>query len=800
MKKRNLPIRIFSKREVVDECYVEGMGGDKLKKWALEGEELIFRSNKLKTELEIGKDYFKEKRENKFIPLTVTATIIEDAKAKSYRKKITNLFSTNKKNNVVGMIDDDNILIKIDNDKDLSIVMEQLGNIDKNIEAISAVEEIKKFKPYIDYSKDLSKSKKVKLINYANYELNHAVKNSFEKLCRENNLNLKTTNYTEELVIYKISNITTEALGKIEKFEAIYSIEDMPTYSTYDFNTQLTGKNVDVKNADPSEDYPVVGVIDSGIESNQYLDSWIMEENNKCHIDEDLEKSHGTFVAGIIAYGDELEGKEYTGVKGCKVFDAAIFNDSMDQDDLIDQIDKCLNRYSDKIKIWNLSIGTRTEADLELFSDFGVALDQLQDKYDVVICKSAGNSREFISGAPKPRIAKSADSVRSVVVGSIAHKKNTYDLAEVNYPSPFTRIGRGPSFIIKPDLVHYGGNAGINQMDELDITGVYSFSKDGEIIENVGTSFSTPRVSTILAGIQNEINEEFDPLLVKALAIHSASYPDNVEMPISEKINQFGFGVPNNVNDILHNQQNEITLVMRDQLSKGEYIEILDFPYPKSLSEDDYYYGQIIVTVVYNPILDYSQASEYCQSDIKVHLGTYNDKSYRDITKSYIKNPIGKTYGKNLLNQSCYSKKGLKSNVDSFSKKEKLLIQYGDKYYPVKKYAIDLEDATNANKIKYLGKDRNWYLKIEGTYRDAAEKKAEELGYDLYQDICVIVTIRDNKNEDNHIYNEVSAILDYHNFYHSSIRLKHNIEVNVDDEETEVDLLIDELMGEWDEE
>lgn len=30
-------------------------------------------------------------------------------------------------------------------------------------------------------------------------------------------------------------------------------------------------------------------------------------------------------------------------------------------------------------------------------------------------------------------------------------------------PSPFTRVGPGPASIVKPDLVFYGGNAGVDK-------------------------------------------------------------------------------------------------------------------------------------------------------------------------------------------------------------------------------------------------------------------------------------------------------------------------------------------------
>ncbi|WP_263492519.1 hypothetical protein [Clostridium estertheticum] len=38
---------------------------------------------------------------------------------------------------------------------------------------------------------------------------------------------------------------------------------------------------------------------------------------------------------------------------------------------------------------------------------------------------------------------------------------------DVGFPSPFTRVGRGPAIIIKPDVVNYGGNAGIDKSGTL---------------------------------------------------------------------------------------------------------------------------------------------------------------------------------------------------------------------------------------------------------------------------------------------------------------------------------------------
>ncbi|HRF25632.1 MAG TPA: S8 family serine peptidase, partial [Chitinophagaceae bacterium] len=114
--------------------------------------------------------------------------------------------------------------------------------------------------------------------------------------------------------------------------------------------------------------------------------------------DEDVNKRHGTFVAGVLIYGDELEGEAYTGFEGCKLFEAIVMPDKDKQkiyeSELIEQIRDAISR-NDNIKVWNLSLGTDREADLYEFSDFAKALDEIQEQHDVLICKSAGNCNNF---------------------------------------------------------------------------------------------------------------------------------------------------------------------------------------------------------------------------------------------------------------------------------------------------------------------------------------------------------------------------------------------------------------------
>lgn len=334
----------------------------------------------------------------------------------------------------------------------------------------------------------------------------------------------------------------------------------------------------------------------------------------------------------------------------------------------------------------------------------------------------------------------------------------------------------GPSFIVKPEVVHYGGNAGIDHQGALVQTGVRSFCIDGTLGESIGTSFSTPRVAALAAGLSKQMDQEFDPLLIKAMVIHSAKYPEKLAIPIEERLNQVGFGRPERVSDVIFNAPHEATLVLRDELVQGEKIDIMDFPMPDCLIADGYYFGQIVVTLVYSPILDPSQRAEYCQSNIDVKLGTYTKKEPRDTSKRHIRNPIGRAGSQNLLLDSLYSKKKLKQNQEGFAVKERLLIQYGDKFYPAKKYAIDLSELTEGNKRKHLTSSRLWYLSLQGLYRDHIEKKAEREGRTLRQEFCLLVTLRDPTGS-RRVYDEVVQKLDQYSFWHDTVRTRSTVRV-----------------------
>lgn len=782
MENEKLPIKFFAPREI-DELRVEGMGNSEPPKWLLSGDALVHRSQELQTAINPLMQLVKEREARQTaVPFVFVAKMCDDSTAKSRRKDIAALFQSSSSCSLIGLTDSDELLVKVDSSAHMSEIESRIQDCERNNYAISCLETFFEFEPIVERLKG-SNSYKVKLIDYQDFETNVAMQRLFEHQLTANGIEYHKTQYADNLPIYKLKEATETVLDSLSgsAYEMLFSIEPMPKY-ILEIDASNCDETIETHNPEEGQRYETLGILDNGIAAIPQLAPWMADKRWSVYPDNVITPTHGTFVAGVAVYGDALQKDSWVGHRGIKIHDAAVFPDTtkegLDEDELIANIKEAVRAKHDLVKVWNLSISITREVVDYKFSDFAIALDDIQKKHNVLICKSAGNCKNFEQHLPKGRIHEGADSVLSLVVGSVAHAKSLNDYAEINNPSPFTRVGPGPEYIIKPEVSHYGGNAGINSSGDTTITGVKSFLMDGKVAEKAGTSFSTPRVAALATGLFQELDEDFDPLLIKGLIIHSASYPKALAVPAAERTKQLGFGIPKSVSEIIYNDPYEATLILRDTLSKGEYIDIMDFPMPKSLVRNGVYTGQVIATLVYEPILDSTQGIEYCQSNIDLKFGTYAAKEARDTSRHHILNPVGRVGSKNLFLESLYSKRLMKDQEGEFALRERLLIQYGDKYYPVKKYAVDLSELTEANKQNHATADKNWYLTLRGLYRNHTEQRAMRERFVPTQELCLILTIRDPERQAR-VYDEVTQGLDAYNFWHSNIRISSDVPVVV---------------------
>jgi hypothetical protein len=787
MAEKNLPIKFFQKRQK-DEMDTEG-GGGKPPKWVKTGEALrkLSRSYRNYLSTNVGKLVIEKNEGNNFIPTVFRIKLNSYSTAKSYRSDLAKIFNVQGKINLIGVIGFDEVLVKVDNIDQLNEILKNLAKVededfknDSIAKGISSIEEMNSFSPAIELSEEDGLVLKVILIDYHDYDLNQIVRKSFEEFCAEKNFAIESGKYSISDNIYRVEIATTDELGVLDDFDGLLAITTMPEYEIV-LDEMPEDLAIPVKQPIEGRTYPIVGVLDTGVEPIQHINPWLVDMGfTPSFTDDVIDKRHGTFVTGVLLCGDQLEGHNYTGTDGCHIFEAIVYpnrdKQKITEDELVYEIRQVIEKYSKDVKVWNLSLGTNTEASLTEFSTFGQELDKMQEDFDVIIIKSVGNCENYKIGKPRSRIAKSADSVRSLVVGSLAHDKAQYDLDLKNHPSPFTRVGPGPANIYKPDLVHYGGNAGLYAGRSIH-NGVKSFGVNGVITKAIGTSFATPRISALVAGLYQTLNESFNPLLLKALLIHSAKYPEEMKMDIADKLRLAGFGMPANIDDILYNSANEITLILQDSIERGNYINIMDFPYPQSMvDENGFFYGEISITLATNPILEpKQQGMEYCQSNVELKFGTYDEKIERDLTVQTIKNPIGLKGAMNLLKPELYNSKIFAQEDNDFHK-ERFLIAYRQKYHPIKKWVINLEEFKNINKEKYLKAPKYFYLKLQSYFRDHTLTMYDRDDKEASQEFCVIVTIKDTRRRDN-IYNEVTKLLDVYSFVHGTIKINEEVRV-----------------------
>jgi hypothetical protein len=770
---KRLPIQLVKTRGEQDMFWKEGMGDNKLPKWATQATITAHAGVMMETFSAVER-YF-DKREEGALPVLMVASLDEKAtNRKSFRANVRAVFDRKNTRNVLGKESQRGLLVKVNNRNDLQAISRRVedagrgeGSKDR-LCGVAVVENLQLFHPFVEDGLDGGKLK-VQLVDYHNEKLNVKSDELLQEYGVQNNVIIRRLDYAKGLRLYAIDNATPDVVAAMATMDAVISVKRMPYFelaiSPEPYNTSL-----EVKNPNPEESYPRVGILDSGVELIPHLAPWFdRKEQNVANLaDEDIRHRHGTSVAGIVNYGDELQGERWTGTIPSLITSCVVNTDEraarISEEEMVEHIRTAIAQNPD-VKVWNLSQGSTIEIRDDEFSDFAVAIDELQKEYQVLICKSAGNVRP--EEPDSLRITQGADSVMSLVVGSIAHVKVMPEDAEVGKRSPFSRVGLGPSGITKPDLVHYGGNMS---------TGVYSFSEVGYQTNAFrGTSHATPRVTALASNIALCIDKQFDPLMVRALLIHSAGYQNLDELENDDIRRELGFGKPAVLDDILYNDPDEFTMVMEPQFADRDY-QIQDIPFPEELvGEDGFFEGEVTVTVVTEPVRRGGERGEYCQSDVEVLLQTYDHTGYYVLgaygTPRSYRNAERLEDAENVLAKRRYSA----HSFNSLDLSKRTMI-FGESYFPIKKYHVNLSQMIPSQKVRCLSANRKWGMSIKTMYRDAtiSDKEAGTLVDNIRA--VVILTIKDPKRR-GIVYDRCMAKLDAHNFVHNAMSVRQQINV-----------------------
>ena len=484
---------------------------------------------------------------------------------------------------------------------------------------------------------------RVKLFDYGHDQ--QRLLDDFIQSCGRIEAPVSQAGYAQRSFTFEVECRTAEQVESISRIVGVRSIGPMPVLRTVRprvLNIQpLEGKLPTA--ADVIGDYPIVAVVDTGvIDSNPELSSWII--GRESFVDpKHRNPTHGTFVAGLICWGSRLN-PNLKGISDgpCGVLDVEIIpnadpgygdTDDISESEFLQSLDRALQQHANRINVWNLSVSTDDVCSLNDFSSFAQQLDDLQEKYQVSFVISSGNYNTMpMLDYPREkaqeqvgRITSPADSVLGITVGAISHLGYKTKGPKVDNPSAFSRHGAGPNHIIKPDLVHYGGTC---STDATHIAGIKSIHESG-CGEDLGTSFSTPLVSRALAEAYYHITPEPSPVLARALLTHHARDPRNGGRVPDGEENYLGFGRPVPPPYCLDCTPHSSTLIFEDTLRPGYFLEWDDFPYPKSLTRDGRYYGQVWMTVAFSPARGARWGTEYCETHVEASFGVFFEQTNR---------------------------------------------------------------------------------------------------------------------------------------------------------------------------
>lgn len=455
--------------------------------------------------------------------------------------------------------------------------------------------DIEKFDVFRNLEVDLEKSGYITLF---------ATDKNIEQIMNE--LNIPNTDYSvfDADTIYTGNN---SVLSKI-KSEADYLISmtmpDLAKYENEEFNR--IDPLFDFSNFPRPNNEPTIGVIDTLYSENVYFNEWVDYQDL---VSDDIEKTvesyrHGTEVDSIIVDGGHINPQWND---NCGNFKVRHFGVAIDGDNnsfvIISRIKAIIEKNLD-IKVWNISLGSIYDTQLYTISPEAAALDELQNKYNIIFIVSGTN---ISNSNPKAvRIGAPADSINSIVVNSV--DKNG------NIPS-YARKGKVLSFFIKPDICAFGG----------DKNGYINVCNSTGLGKVAGTSYAAPWIARKMSYLIDKIGLSRE--IAKALIIDSALNFSK----INHDMEYLGYGiVPTKIEDVLYGKNDEIKFFIEGfSTSYNTYT----YKIPVPIVNEKYPYNARAV-MCYFPKCTRNQGVDYTNTELNISFGRMHNKGIKPINNN----------------------------------------------------------------------------------------------------------------------------------------------------------------------
>ncbi|GAB6119519.1 S8 family serine peptidase [Dysgonomonas termitidis] len=441
-----------------------------------------------------------------------------------------------------------------------------------------------------------------------------------------NNIEYK---YDTESDRIELHNPSVEQIQKIiQNFDIIESVtcSAFTTIRPTQFNTVQREFGFVIENAE--EELPIVGIIDTGISQQTALAPLIINDTTFTLAGNPLidqagrnRLGHGTAVAGLVALGKDNHRNNFEGevVADAKLLSIKISDNGCGY---ISEINLLKMLYDVKAKYPHIRLFTLTTCygnhmnTNESFSDYTFSLDSFAYETDSLIFICTGNNDNCINentnydlsyfNHEHTNLSTPADSQNNIIIGAAADNlKNGAFRGIANgreFPTLYTRKGHVDLSTIynakktnknyfKPDVINSGGDMGFynaNTLDWMDEPALTLLSARPEIgiMEEVGTSFSTPLVANLAAKIIKNYptlsNESIKALIINGASLELIPFPTTLA---KLKNRVAGNGLVNDFKS-LYSTDNSATLILEDTIQDGK-IRIYPINFPNYLVQDD---------------------------------------------------------------------------------------------------------------------------------------------------------------------------------------------------------------------
>ena len=349
----------------------------------------------------------------------------------------------------------------------------------------------------------------------------------------------------------------------------------------------------DIMSIPSPKNEPTIGVIDTLFDENVYFSEWVEVKNM---LPDDIPTSpkdykHGTAVTSIIVDGPSFNKNLDDGCGRFKVRHFAVAaGKQFNSFSILRNITEIVSSNKD-IKVWNLSLGSNLEINLNSISPEAAILDKIQFENDVIFVVAGTNKQ--LQNRGNYYIGSPADSINSLVVNSVNFN---------NEPASYSRRGPVLSFFTKPDISYYGG-------DKSNPIRVCTPEGEGYVS---GTSFAAPWISRKMSYLIDilGLNRE----VAKALIIHSACNWEKQQYDPSV----VGHGVvPINIKDIVQSPDDEIRFVIS---GISEKYDTYNYSLPVPINNDKYPFIAK-ATLCYFPCCSRVQGVDYTNTELSIQFG-----------------------------------------------------------------------------------------------------------------------------------------------------------------------------------